>query len=98
MGKDARIKKFRRDIRRLSSLDTDIANPRGLSPRSIRRSRLMGDTGSFSVYEVSEAFMRVHGITQCATKDAVQWAAAHRRAGIDWRNLRAAVVSADVSG
>lgn len=78
MGKEAKIKAFRRN-------NTPHAS---LTPRNIRRAILHQSTGSFSIMEVAQAYIRAHGLKQANSREAIQWAAALHGKQMDWRTIR----------
>lgn len=84
MGKDARIKKYRRDYRK----GIVVLPKPPLPQRALRRSEVAVKTGSFSVMEVAHAFMAFHEVKNCSSQDALDWAAGHHRMGLDWRRLQ----------
>lgn len=90
MGKDSRIKKWRRDLTAAGMDARDAGGFTGhrvakLPPRTVRREALYRATGSRSIMEVTHAFARVFRKDKVALGDAIEWATAQRLAKVDWR-------------
>lgn len=87
MGKEAKIKAFRRN-------NTEHAS---LTPRNIRRSILYKATGSFSIMDVAQAHIRAFGLKSTNSQEATQWAAALHSKKMDWRTIRPLSTEAPVA-